>query len=256
MQFGVCCDPSQAAGLAAAGFEFIEGNVQSHLKPREDEASFAASLAAIQASPLPMKVANCFLPGDLKVTGPEVDPAAQRRYVECAFRRAAQAGIDTIVFGSGGARRIPDGFDRQLAWRQLIDFGQLCGPLAQACGVTVVVEPLNRHECNVLTAVGESADYVRAVDHPAVRLLVDAYHWYKDDDRVVDLVAAGSLLRHAHIATRDNRRAPSLEPFDFSTFFQALAEVDYAGRLSVEAGWNDMAGEAAAVLAELRRWAP
>ncbi len=52
--------------------------------------------------------------------------------------------------------------------QQLLWFGAMVGPRAQAHDVTVVVEPLNvtRGECNVLTSVGESARYVRQVDHP------------------------------------------------------------------------------------------
>jgi hypothetical protein len=41
--------------------------------------------------------------------------------------------------------------------------------------VTIAVEPLNRRETNVWNATRECADYVRQVNHPHVRLLVDAY---------------------------------------------------------------------------------
>ena len=235
MNLGVCGHPSVAHVLAAAGFDYIEVNVVRDLQPEPPDDAVADRLAMLRGLPLPAPVANVFLPGTLKLTGDAVDPAAAERYVRTAFARAAAAGIAIIVFGSGAARRIPDDFDRERAWAQLVDFGRLIGPLAVDHGVTIAVEPLNYAECNVLNTVAESAAYVRDVDHPGVRLLVDAYHWARNEEPTDAIVAAGPLLVHAHIATYANRLAPGQEPCDFAPFFGALRNAGYAGALSVEA---------------------
>ena len=254
MKFGACASWTDAVALKAAGFEFIELNVQTHLKPLDDEAAFAPTLDAIRGSPLPALAANSFIPGAFKITGPDVNPARLTAYAETACHRASLAGLHTIVFGSGGARQIPDGFDRASAWRQLLDFGRAVAPLAEAHGITIVTEPLNHRECNVLTTVGECAEFVREINHPNCRLLVDAYHWLSDGDSIDDLVAAGPLLAHAHIATALSRKAPGLEPCDFASFFRALQLGGYNGPLSVEGRWDDIAADAPGVLEELRRW--
>ena len=235
MKLGVCAQPEAAEVLAAAGFDYIEVNVVRDLQPEVPDDALPAPPAALRDLPLPAPVANVFLPGALKLTGADVDPAAAERYVRTAFARAAAAGIAIIVFGSGAARRIPDDFDRERAWAQLVDFGRLIGPLAVDHGVTIAVEPLNYAECNVLNTVAESAAYVRDVDHPGVRLLVDAYHWARNEEPTNAIVAAGPLLVHAHIATYANRLAPGQEPCDFAPFFGALRNAGYAGALSVEA---------------------
>ena len=235
MKLGVCAQPEAAAVLAAAGFDYMEVNVVRDLQPELPDDAVAAQLTALRDLPLPAPVANVFLPGALKLTGAAVDLGAVERYVRTAFARAAAAGIEIIVFGSGAARRIPDGFDRARAWAQLVDFGRLIGPLAVDHGVTIAVEPLNYAECNVLNTVAESAQYVRDVDHPGVRLLVDAYHWARNEEPADAIVAAGPLLVHAHIATYANRLAPGQEPCDFAPFFAALRNADYAGAVSVEA---------------------
>ena len=256
MQYGVCADPQAGPALATAGFDFIELHVQNHLKTMEDDGAFQAALAAIRTAPLPALAANCFLPATLKVTGPNVDPLALERYAGTAFARAEAAGIRTIVFGSGGARQIPEGFDRKAAWKQLVWFGQLIGPLAQARGVTVVVEPLNRArgECNVLNSIGESAHYVRAVDHPNVRLLADAYHWGLDNDSFGELVTNAHLLHHVHIATVPSRLPPGGEACDaFTSFFHALLLGGYDGPVSIESGWDDLPAQAPAALAALTK---
>jgi sugar phosphate isomerase/epimerase len=247
MRYGVCVDPQQASAVTTAGFDFIELNVQGHLKTTEEEPAFAVALAQIQAAPLPAIAANSFVPGNLKITGPEpAGDAALEAYARRTFERAQRAGVASVVFGSGGARAIPEGFDREQAWEQLVRFGKMLGPVAAAHGVTVVVEPLNqtRGECNVLTSVGESAQYVRDVDHPNVMLLVDGYHWGLDNDSYDDLVANAYLLRHVHIATIEHRLPPGFEPSDFTNFFRALKIGGYDGPISIEAKWDNVEEQA------------
>lgn len=235
MQFGVCGDTNLAAVAAQASYEYAEWSVPALLKPRETEDAFRTSLASLRAAKLPYPVANGFIPGDLKITGPDVDQSALRTYITTSMARAEQAGIQVIVFGSGGARRIPDGFSEADARDQLVAFCQMVAPLAHAHGVTVVVEPLNNKECNVLNTVGECAQLVNDVDHPAIRLLVDAYHLMSENDPYEEIVKHGDLLAHVHIATVPNRRPPGAEACDFTRFFAALADANYTGRVSIEA---------------------
>ena len=254
MQYGICCSPELAATAAEAGYAFMESTVGALLKPREDDDAFAAAVAAVQDGQLSCPVVNCFVPGDLKITGPTADLAALEVYVTTAFQRAQQAGVDTIVFGSGGARRIPDDFDRQAAHEQIVAFCRMLAPIAQSHDVTVVVEPLNLAECNVLTTVGEGADLVREVDHPALQLLVDGYHLLKDDDALADIVANGDILKHVHLATVPTRVFPGAEPCDLGPFFKALVDAGYTGRVSVEAKIQDAPREFPAALALMQSW--
>jgi sugar phosphate isomerase/epimerase len=235
MQYGVCIGPDQAALAGRLGYEFFEMTVGGLLKPTDAEDAFRAVLAEVRRAPIPCPVVNCFVPGNLPIVGPNVDLAALERHVRTVCRRGREAGLDTIVFGSGGARRIPEGFDRAQAGQQLIAFGKLAAAIAHEHGITLAVEPLNKKECNVLVAVQESADYVRAVNHPGCMLLVDGYHWALDHDAAAAIVANGPLFRHTHIATVPARLCPGAEPCDLAPFFTALRQAKYQGRLSIEA---------------------
>jgi sugar phosphate isomerase/epimerase len=235
MQYGVCCSPAIAGKLAQAGFDFFEGTVAEILSPRDDAAAFATSLAQVRHAPLPCSAVNCFIPGDLRITGPGVDLAALEKYATTTFDRAVKAGVGVVVFGSGGARRIPDGYSAEKAHDQLVEFCRMLAPAARARSVTVAVEPLNRAECNVLTSVEECAALVREVNHPAVRLLVDAYHHLKDKGSLPAITVHGALLAHVHIATVPNRLPPGAEFCDFVPFFAALIAGGYDGRISIEA---------------------
>ena len=253
MKFGICGGAEIAAVAAAAGYDYIEMSVAGVLKPRESDAAFQAALPAVTHAALPCRALNMFVPADLKITGASVDLPALSAYVTTACQRARLAEIPLIVFGSGGARRIPDGYDRAAAHAQLVAFCRMLGPIAQANRVTIAVEPLCRAECNVLTSVGECAALVREVRQPAIRLLVDAYHWMKDDDAAADIVANGALLAHAHLATKANRTAPGAEECDLAPFFNALKRSGYDGTLSIEGRIADPAADLPRALELMQR---
>ena len=118
MQAGICVPAEKVTEVLGAKPEFIEEHIQNFLKPAEPEEAFAQNLARAKALAVPVRAANCFLPGTMKCVGPEVDQEALARYAQTAFRRAQAAGIEVLVFGSGGARKIPDGFPREQAKRQ------------------------------------------------------------------------------------------------------------------------------------------
>jgi sugar phosphate isomerase/epimerase len=250
MQFGVCGAPEIGEVVDAAGYSYLECPVGTFLRPREDEPAFIDSLNRLRTTGISAPALNCFLPPDLKITGPESDPAAQEKYATTAFRRAEKACVKVIVFGSGGARQIPDGFDRKTAHDQIVRFCRMCARSAGEHGVTLAVEPLSRSDCNVINTVAEAVEIVREVDHPAVRLLVDAYHFFRNGDSLEDIVTNGTLLAHVHVATLKGRLAPGTEKCsELKPFFATLKKAGYNGRVSIEAGLKDPATELPRALA-------
>lgn len=254
MKFGVCGGPEMALAAKAAGYDYFEWSVGGLLHPREDESVFEAALAQVNATGFPCPAVNVFIPGDLKITGEQVDFSTLEYYVSTAMRRAQRAGVKVIVFGSGGARKIPEGFDRERGWNQLVQFGRMLGPTAGEYGVTVVVEPLNLTETNVINSVSEGARLVREVNHPNLRLLVDGYHWAKDSEAPDGILENGDLLAHAHVATVDGRRPPR-EGDDCAVFFNYLRQVGYDGRVSIEGNVADPRTELPAALEIMKRLA-
>jgi sugar phosphate isomerase/epimerase len=252
MLLGICGAPEIAPVVKAAGYDYLEINVASHLIGEAPDEEFAPILKQIRECGLPCLAANVFVPGHLKITGPEVDFPRLERYIETVMKRAELVGLQAIVFGSGGARKIPEGFEREKAYEQLIIFGRMVAPLAEWHGINIAVEPLNRGETNVLNSVAEGLQYVKDVNHPSFRLLVDGYHWAKENEPTADIVAAGPWLEHAHIATYVKRLAPGAEACDFTPFFQALKDAGYDKRLSIEGGWADMAAQAGEALSILQ----
>lgn len=253
MKLGICTSLDHAELVAAAELDFVEEHVQNFLVPEQPDEVFAKTLEAVRGAPVPVRAANCFLPGDLKCVGPGVDRDRLARYGASAFRRAGQAGIEIIVFGSGQARQIPEGFSREQAAGQFVEALTIFGPMAAEHGVTLVVEPLNSGECNFINSLAEGASMVEACDHPAVRLLADIFHMLRDDEPASEIERFGSLLHHVHIAEKDARTPPGTAGDDFSAYLDALQRAGYDRRLAMECVWTDLPAQVARGADELRR---
>lgn len=253
MLLGCCTSAiSNAAVIAPSGLDYIEENVQSFLAPEGSEADFVARVGKSSLAARPIAAACCFLPGGLKCVGPEVDDARLDAYAISAFARARRVGIDTIVFGSGGARGIPEGFSAAKAQEQFLAVLRRFAPLAAKAGVTIVIEPLNRGECNFVNTIDEGAEFVRAVDHPSVRLLADLFHMLRNEEGPESLERHGHLLAHTHLAEKETRSAPGTKGDDFRPFLRALRAGGYNHRMSLECGFTDFSKDLGPSLAALR----
>ncbi len=254
MQIGFCTDPATLAALPTPPTcDFIEGHVVNFLAPEAPDADFAPHAAALRRSGFPMPAANVFLPAALKCSGPDIDYARLDRYAQVAFRRAKEIGMRLIVFGSAGARMVPDGFPIAKGFEQYVDLLKQFGPLAQENGVTIVVEPLNRGECNLVNTILEGAEAVRRANQPAVKLLVDIFHMLRNGESPDDIVKVAPLIRHAHIAENKDRAAPGINGENLRPYLRALRRAGYNDRLALEPIWTDLPRQIGPALAELRQ---
>jgi len=242
MRFGCCCSIEQAEIAHAAGFDYVECTVVS-LLPEANEAMFAPVLEKYRATPLPVRACNVFLPGDLKVVGPAVDRLRVESYVRTALRRVRLIGADVVVFGSGKARLVPDDFARSDAETQLVNFLHFVADVATTHGITVVIEPLNRKESNILNSVAEAVALARRVNRPSIRVLADFYHMDEEQEPLRHLVDYKDWLAHIHVADSE-RRAPGTGAYPYPEFVDLLRQANYDGMVSIECRWDDFAAEA------------
>lgn len=253
MLLGLCTSAAaNAAVIASSSLDYLEENVQSFLVPEGPAAEFTTRLAASANAARNIRAACCFLPGSHKCVGPQVDEPRLLAYAESAFARAHLAGIDTIVFGSGGARGVPEGFSAATAFTQFVSILGKMAPLAARHGVTIVVEPLNRGEVNFINTIDDGAEVVHRVGHPSVRLLADLFHMLRNGETPDAITRHGALLAHAHLAEKETRSAPGTKGDDFRPFLRALRQTGYDRRLSLECVFGDLGSELGGSLKALR----
>ena len=251
IQIGICAGPDRIAKVAP-GYDFCEPMV-AELLARGNDAEFAPKATQLARQVPHVRAFNCFIPGDLKIVGPDVAWEPLAAYASTAIARAAQVGAGTIVFGSGGARRIPDGFSRAKAWGQLVRFCDMCGQVAEMHGLVIAIEPLNHTECNVINSYLEGVSLAKDVDRPrSVRVLADIYHFMMDAESLNDIREAPEWLTHIHLADTD-RRFPGSGSYPLERLLAILKEIGYCGKVSIECSWgDDLTDESARALAFLR----
>ena len=207
--------------------------------------------APFDSAPLPTPVFNVFVPAEIRLTGPDVAWTRVESYLEAAIGRVAALGGQAIVFGSGGARNVPDGFPQAEATDQLARFLRLAGGVAEREEVTIVIEPLNSRDSNIITSVVEGMKLAQAADHPRVRLLADLYHMMEDDEPLENITICAQWIEHVHVADT-SRGVPGEGDYPYGAFFRRLHKGGYSGRISIECRWDDLAAQAAPAAKFLR----
>lgn len=230
--------------LYAAGFRLIGTSVSSLLAPGLSEAQFAAGLRQVQGARCRVYMCNVLFPAELKIAGPAVQEEQVMQYLGAVLDRAQKAGIRNLVLGSGGARRLPEGTDRDSALAAFIALGRKMATAAADRGVTLILESLNRSETNFINTLGEAAAVVRAVHHPAFRLNADIYHMMKEGEPPAAILEAGDLVVYCELAEPEERTLPGVKGADFRPYFRALRRIRYRGPIMVEGRVTDLAAEA------------
>lgn len=252
VQVGYCGRLSEIDAIKAAGFDYLEVRVTEVAALPDDE--FEKLIVKVKQAGLPVPTANLFLPPAIKLTGPATDKDQQMTYVRKAFARLARLGVQVVIFGSGPARQVPDGFSKAEGFNQLVGFCKRIAPEAKARNITVAIEPQRKQECNIINTAAEALLLVKAVNHPNLQLMIDFYHLAEEHEDPTIIIKAQKHIRHLHMANPQGRVFPlTWEEYDYRAFFKNLRRIGYDQRISIEAKSSDFATEAPRAIAFLRR---
>jgi sugar phosphate isomerase/epimerase len=252
VQVGYCTSLQNAEAAKAAGFDYVE--LSATEVAGLSDAEFAAAATRLKQAGIATPAANLFVPQTIKVVGPDIDLARQAEHVKKVMSRLSALGVHVLVFGSGGARRVPDGYSREEAWKQLVDFSRRAADEARPYGITITIEPLRRQETNIVNTAAEGLDLVNAVNHPNFQLMIDFYHLASEHEDPAIVLKARDHLRHLHVANPQGRVFPQKwEEYDYAPFFANLKAIGYDKRISMEGSTTDLAAQGPITVALLRR---
>jgi len=240
---GVCSSYKNDSLFSKAGYEYIEEGVSRILAPAVNDQQFVSQVGDLQRTHCHVQTCNGFIPGTIKIVGPQVDEARVLGYVDTVMRRAKEAGIELIVLGSGEARKLPEGVSPAQAKPQFIALCRKMAEVAARYGRIIAMENLNSTETNFINTLEEANEVVNAIHHPNFKLTADIYHMLKENESAAAIEKAGSNLVHCHIAEREKRAAPGVAKQDFRPYFAALHKIGFHGRIMVECRWDDMAAQ-------------
>jgi sugar phosphate isomerase/epimerase len=209
------------------GIELHAGSMQLPLdEVREVFAGSSRKVSAIEGIP--------------RLLAPE--PAVREEAKVQIRERLALAGdlgaVGVLIvpqFGRGPA--LPDlspwmsgeAMERELLLSQLLELS----PVAEAHGVKLFLEPLNRYEAYMVNRVEQGAE-LAALASPQVATMADFFHMGIEE---VDIAAAirdnAAHVIYVHVADT-NRAQPGFGHHDFRPGFAALKEIGYDGWLVLE----------------------
>src|SRR5262249_43718308 len=116
-----------------------------------------------------------------------------------------------------------------------VDTLQQAGEKAQARGIRIAVEYLNRFEIYLLTTAEQTVRFVRAVNHPYVKMMYDSFHAHiEEKDQAKAIASCGKEIVHVHVSEND-RGVPGSGQVQWASFWSGLKQSGYNGYLTIEA---------------------
>lgn len=245
MKFGACfnflAEGKDSVGLplikkfADYGYDYLELPLSVVAALSDEE--FEKLKSDLKEAGITCEACNGFLPASERVTGDAVDEVSVLNYVEGAFKRANELGVEYVVFGSPGAKSVPEGFSLEAGCKQVVEFCKKFDPIAKKNDIVIVIEPLNKGECNIINTFEEGCQIAQEVNCSNIKVLVDYYHLMLEKEPLKHLERWGKdYLRHVHFAKVEGRRFPERMDEDpgYQPFIEVLKRIGYDDRISIE----------------------
>jgi D-psicose/D-tagatose/L-ribulose 3-epimerase len=251
IRIGYCGGISDIDQVRAAGFDYIELRTAEIVNL--PDADYERLVERMKSSGFPVPTTYQFILGKMKITGPDINKDEEQAYFRKALDRVAKLGARTVVVGSGTARQYPEGFPREEAVRQLVDFFKRLGPEARKRQIVIAIEPLRRQESNIINSMGEGLQLIEAVNDPNIQLNLDFYHLEMEKEDPAIILKAADHIAHVHMANPVNRVFPlKWEEYNYAPFFENLRKIGYDKEISIEGATKDFPNEAPRAIAFLR----
>jgi hydroxypyruvate isomerase len=126
----------------------------------------------------------------------------------------------------------------EISRRRVVRNLSALAPVAEAHGLTLVIEPLNTlvdHHGYWLTTMTQAVDIVREVDSPAIKILMDLYHQQIMEGNIINnLRAYTEQIGHFHSAGVPGRHELVGGEQDYTAIFEAIDATTYDGYVGLE----------------------
>ena len=167
------------------------------------------------------------------------DPAVRKaavEYLDKVLDRCAAFGCEILCGPTHSAIGLFTGqgpTEDEFLWG--VDTLRLVAEKATGHGVKIAVEYLNRFENYFLTTASQTSRFVRAVDHPSLRMMYDSFHAHiEEKDQAAAIASCAAETIHIHISEND-RGVPGTGQVDWDGVFRGIKETGFEGYLTIEA---------------------
>jgi hydroxypyruvate isomerase len=218
--------------IAGLGFSGVEDNLLNLRSPSEQERIGSA----LRRHGLEM---GCFVGNISDWNQPlwgrnDAESRARiRADLDRSISAASRTGGRSLTTITGRDPRVPIAYQQQ----HMIDNLRRVADHAAANGVVLGIEAVNERDFPgmLVNTITDAYRIVRAVDHPAVRLVFDLFHVQVTDGNVLaHLEACYDAIGVIQLADNPGRVEPGRGEINFTTILRYLHDRDYRGLVELE----------------------
>lgn len=247
MRFGCCIkNIDDVMHLARLGYDFYEYSGAEIAKM--EEAEFARLLEVTKQAGIACIGFNSYCSGRPAIVGEAFSRKETEDYAGLLCARGERLGIANIGIGAPAARRLPEGYPKEEADRQCLEFLRITAAEAAKHGQRLLFEAVHSGVCDYGNHTREALEIVERAALPNLALVLDFYHMSMMGEELSDARGVEPYLRHVHFSTREEglgRGYPGArEEAEYREIFAWLRSRGYDGTVSIEAGHFDLAGAA------------
>lgn len=251
IRFGICARAEEITSAAMAGYDYVELNLNEVLQM--EEAAYRAMAEEMHKCGIYAEVVYGVLPGGVPILGPSVSAQRIHDALDRSFEAARVLGADLVLFDCPEERVLPPRFDPAMAWRQLGNFIRILQSYAADYDLRVALLPLRRSVADLMNYVTEATLISAMLRLDRVGVAASSFNMAMEAESLPQLKRTGSLLWHMRTSNVLGNRPPRTgDGENYRALFEALDEMDYAARVTMEGQCRSFSGEAAEALACLR----
>ncbi len=143
-------------------------------------------------------------------------------------------GGSIMVLGSPQQRNFPADMSHAQADANAVQVLESLLPSLERLQVTLALEPLGPGEGNYWNHAAQAVEVIKRLDSPWIKLHLDVKAMSSEGEPIDEIIRAqADHLVHFH-ANDPNLLGPGMGEVKFEPIFQALADIDYDGWVSVE----------------------
>lgn len=215
-----------------AGFDYVE--LPGTLIGGLEEERFAYLCRFLEDIGLKCKRICALLPGRINFL--TYDKADYRVYVEMLFERFSRLGVESIGYGSGMSRNIPENMPLPEAESRFADIlVKNYLPCLVKYGMTLNIEPLRTEETNFLNTVRQTALFLEKVGDPHFGIVADTMHMMTMKEKPEEISEKYlDYIGHFHVSEIGRVLPAHSYSTECRTFIRTMLDHGYQKAISFE----------------------
>lgn len=158
-------------------------------------------------------------------------------YIEDCLDICEELGVSFFagpMYSAVGKARMLPPEQRKAEWDLAVKNLRLVCEMAEARGLKIALEPLNRFESDLVNTTEDALRMVKDIDHPAAKVMIDSFHMSIEERDVESAIkAAGDELIHVQVS-ENYRGAPGSGQTPWDAYKRGLEAIGYQGVVSIE----------------------